>query len=179
MCVCVCVCVTLVQPSTQHFFTLKFPFFFSFFSHLCPYCQTCIFSLVVIWQLTADFSVAVLSSSHFLYIFLPQMTSPFPCWTSQSSLTNSSDAVSMLLPHHQAAAPTLPHDQSCLPEESASATRAHSSNGRNNNNNNNNNSHHSSPTYSNTIPEFMESVIDSVSICIWLILSVLWPAVSG
>lgn len=69
----------------------------------------------------------------------------------------------MLLPHHQAA-PALPLDQSCLPEESASATRAHSNNSRNNNNNNSN-SHHSSPTFSNTIPEFMESVIDSVSVC--------------
>lgn len=67
----------------------------------------------------------------------------------------------MSLRHHQAAAPALPLDQSCLPEESASATRAH-----NNNNNNNSNSHHSSPTFSNNIPEFMESVIDSVSISI-------------
>ncbi|XP_041815045.1 transcriptional activator Myb isoform X1 [Chelmon rostratus] len=87
---------------------------------------------------------------------------PYPSWASQSSLTNSSEGVPMLLPHHQAAAPALPLDQSCLPEESASAARAHNSNGRNNNNNNNNsNSHHSSPTFSNTIPEFMESVIDS------------------
>lgn len=87
------------------------------------------------------------------------MNLQFPNWASQSSLTNSSDGVPMLLPHHQAAAPALPLDQSCLPEESASATRARSINGRNNNNNNN--SHHSSPTYSNTIPEFMDSVIDS------------------
>ncbi|XP_070705650.1 transcriptional activator Myb isoform X4 [Pempheris klunzingeri] len=87
------------------------------------------------------------------------MNSPYPSWATQSS---SSESVAMLLPH-QAAAPALPLDQSCLPEESASATRAHSNNGRNNNNNNNNNSnsHHSSPTFSNTIPEFMESVIDS------------------
>ncbi|XP_042359927.1 transcriptional activator Myb isoform X2 [Plectropomus leopardus] len=93
------------------------------------------------------------------------MNLPYPSWVSQSSLTNCSDGV-MLLPHHQAvhqAAPALPLDQSCLPEESASATRAHSNNGNNNNNNNNNNnsSHHSSPTFSNTLPEFMECVIDS------------------
>uniref|UniRef100_A0A3Q3MVV5 Transcriptional activator Myb n=1 Tax=Mastacembelus armatus TaxID=205130 RepID=A0A3Q3MVV5_9TELE len=88
------------------------------------------------------------------------MNLPYPSWASQSSLTDSS----MSLPHHQAAAPALPHDQSCLPEESASATRAHSNNSSNSNNNNNNNSsnsHHSSPTFSNTLPEFMESVIDS------------------
>uniref|UniRef100_A0A8D3DBN7 Transcriptional activator Myb n=1 Tax=Scophthalmus maximus TaxID=52904 RepID=A0A8D3DBN7_SCOMX len=91
------------------------------------------------------------------------MNLPYPSWASQSSLTNSSEGVAMLLPHHQAAAPALPLNQSCLPEESASATRTHNNN--NNNNNNNRNSHHSSPTFSNTIPEFMESVIDSVSIC--------------
>ncbi|XP_041660436.1 transcriptional activator Myb isoform X2 [Cheilinus undulatus] len=86
------------------------------------------------------------------------MNLSFPSWVSHSSLTDSSEGMGMLLPHHQAAAPALPHDQSCLPEESASAARAHSNNNRNNNNNN---SHHSSPTFSNTIPEFMESVIDS------------------
>ncbi|XP_044023982.1 transcriptional activator Myb isoform X1 [Siniperca chuatsi] len=86
------------------------------------------------------------------------MNLPYPSWASQRSLTDSSEGMGMLLPHHQAAAPALPLDQSCLPEESASATRAHSNNSRNNNNNN---SHHSSPTFSNTIPEFMESVIDS------------------
>ncbi|AWP19917.1 putative transcriptional activator Myb [Scophthalmus maximus] len=88
------------------------------------------------------------------------MNLPYPSWASQSSLTNSSEGVAMLLPHHQAAAPALPLNQSCLPEESASATRTHNNN-NNNNNNNNRNSHHSSPTFSNTIPEFMESVIDS------------------
>uniref|UniRef100_A0A3Q3QLH0 Transcriptional activator Myb n=1 Tax=Monopterus albus TaxID=43700 RepID=A0A3Q3QLH0_MONAL len=86
------------------------------------------------------------------------MNLPYPSWVSQSSLTGSSEGVAMSLPHHQAAAPAL-HDQSCLPEESASATRAHSNNSSNSNNNSN--SHHSSPTFSNTIPEFMESVIDS------------------
>ncbi|XP_059212458.1 transcriptional activator Myb isoform X2 [Centropristis striata] len=86
------------------------------------------------------------------------MSLSYPSWVSQSSLTNSSEGL-MLLPHHQAAAPALPLDQSCLPEESASATRAHSNNSSNCNNNNN--SHHSSPTFSNTIPEFMECVIDS------------------
>lgn len=91
------------------------------------------------------------------------MNLPYPSWASQSSMT-SLEGVPMLLPHHQAA-PALPLDQSCLPEESASATRAHSNN-RHNNINNNSNSHHSSPTFSNTIPEFMESVIDSVSACI-------------
>uniref|UniRef100_A0A7N9AU09 Transcriptional activator Myb n=1 Tax=Mastacembelus armatus TaxID=205130 RepID=A0A7N9AU09_9TELE len=87
------------------------------------------------------------------------MNLPYPSWASQSSLTDSS----MSLPHHQAAAPALPHDQSCLPEESASATRAHSNNSSNSNNNNNNNSsnsHHSSPTFSNTLPEFMESFLN-------------------
>uniref|UniRef100_A0A4W6EE74 Transcriptional activator Myb n=1 Tax=Lates calcarifer TaxID=8187 RepID=A0A4W6EE74_LATCA len=90
---------------------------------------------------------------------------PYPSWASQSSLTSSSEGVAMSLPHHHAAAPALPLDQSCLPEESASATRAHSNTSSNNNNNNNSNSHHSSPAFSNPIPEFMESVIDSVSIC--------------
>uniref|UniRef100_A0A671WC91 Transcriptional activator Myb n=1 Tax=Sparus aurata TaxID=8175 RepID=A0A671WC91_SPAAU len=85
---------------------------------------------------------------------------PYSSWASHSPLTSSSEGVSMLLPHHQAAAPALPLDQSCLPEESASATRAHNNQCRHNNNNNNN-SHHSSSTFSNTIPEFMDSVIDS------------------
>ncbi|CAK6962221.1 LOW QUALITY PROTEIN: transcriptional activator Myb [Scomber scombrus] len=89
------------------------------------------------------------------------MNLPYPSWASQCSLTNSSEGVAMSLRHHQAAAPALPLDQSCLPEESASATRAHNNNVSNNNNNNNSNSHHSSPTFSNSIPEFMESVIDS------------------
>ncbi|XP_034435206.1 transcriptional activator Myb isoform X1 [Hippoglossus hippoglossus] len=90
------------------------------------------------------------------------MTLPYPSWASQSCLTNSPDGVALLLPRHQAAAPALPLDQSCLPEESASAARAHTnSSSSNNNNNNNSNSHHSSPTFSNTLPEFMESVIDS------------------
>lgn len=92
------------------------------------------------------------------------MNLPYPSWASQSSMTSSSEGVSVLLPHHMAAAPALPHDQSCLPEESASAARAHSNNSRSDNNNSN--SHHSSPTFSNAIPEFMESVIDSVSVCI-------------
>ncbi|XP_040920819.1 transcriptional activator Myb isoform X2 [Toxotes jaculatrix] len=89
------------------------------------------------------------------------MNLPYTNWTSQSSMTNSSEGVAMSLPHHQAAAPALPLDQSCLPEESASATRARGNNNSSNNNNNSSNSHHSSPTFSNTIPEFVESVIDS------------------
>ncbi|KAI3364358.1 hypothetical protein L3Q82_011158, partial [Scortum barcoo] len=91
------------------------------------------------------------------------MNLSYPSWVSQSSLANGSEGAGMLLPHHQAPAPALPLDQSCLPEESASATRAHSNNSRsfNNNNNNNSNSHHSSSAFSNPIPEFMESVIDS------------------
>ncbi|XP_053300935.1 transcriptional activator Myb isoform X2 [Pleuronectes platessa] len=89
------------------------------------------------------------------------MTLPYPSWAGQSCLTNSPDGVALLLPHHQAAAPALPLDQSCLPEESASAARAHTNSSSSNNNNNNSNSHHSSPTFSNTLPEFMESVIDS------------------
>ncbi|XP_029351987.1 transcriptional activator Myb isoform X2 [Echeneis naucrates] len=87
---------------------------------------------------------------------LPVSFLPFASWATQSSLSNSSEGVAMSLPHHQAAAPALPLDQSCLPEESASVTHAH--------NNNNSNSHHSSPTFSNAIPEFMDSVIDSVSV---------------
>ncbi|XP_067338721.1 transcriptional activator Myb isoform X1 [Channa argus] len=91
------------------------------------------------------------------------LTLPYVSWASQSSLTDSSDGVAMSLPHHQTAAPALPLDQSCLPEESASATRAHSNNSSNNSNNNNNhhNNNNNSSTFSNSIPEFMESVIDS------------------
>ncbi|XP_020494497.1 transcriptional activator Myb isoform X4 [Labrus bergylta] len=87
------------------------------------------------------------------------MNLPFPSWVSHGSLTDSSEGMGMLLPHHQVGAPALPLDQGCLPEESASATRANSNNNRNNHNNSNN--HHSSQTFSNPIPEFMESVIDS------------------
>ncbi|XP_008311497.1 transcriptional activator Myb isoform X1 [Cynoglossus semilaevis] len=77
------------------------------------------------------------------------MNLPYTSWVSQSL-----EGVATLLPHHQTAVPALLLDQSCLPEESASATIAHS-----NNNNNNNNS--SSSTFSSTIPEFLDSVIDS------------------
>ncbi|XP_069014431.1 LOW QUALITY PROTEIN: transcriptional activator Myb [Embiotoca jacksoni] len=87
------------------------------------------------------------------------MNLSYSSWVGPSSLTNSSDSVAMSVPHHQTAAPALPLDQSCLPEESASATRAHCNNG-NSNNNNNSNSHHTGPSFSNTMPEFMESVID-------------------
>ncbi|KAJ0060871.1 hypothetical protein NL108_001738, partial [Boleophthalmus pectinirostris] len=82
----------------------------------------------------------------------PSQTMPlsFSSWANQSCVTDSSEAVSMH--HHHTAAPALPLDQSCLPEESASATRAHSTSSS---------SHHSSPAFSNTIPEFMESVLDS------------------
>ncbi|XP_071775109.1 transcriptional activator Myb isoform X1 [Centroberyx gerrardi] len=89
---------------------------------------------------------------------------PYPSWVNQSSVTDSLEGAAMSLHHHLAAAPALPLDQGCLPEESASSTRAHSSNSNNNNNNNNNNSsssHHNSPAFSNTHVEFMESVIDS------------------
>ncbi|XP_058470324.1 transcriptional activator Myb isoform X1 [Solea solea] len=91
------------------------------------------------------------------------MNLPYPTWVSQSPLTSSSEGVAMLFPPHQEAAPTLPLDQSCLPEESASATRAHGNNSSSSNNNNNSNRHHSGSTFSNNIPEFMESmeVIDS------------------
>lgn len=85
-----------------------------------------------------------------------QMNLPYLSWASHSAMTNS-EGVPVILPHHQAA-PALPLDQSCLPEESASATRAHSNNSRSSN------SHHSNTTFSNTLPEFMESVIDSVSV---------------
>lgn len=81
---------------------------------------------------------------------LRQMNLPYLGWASQSAMTNS-EGVPVI--YHQAA-PALPLDQSCLPEESASATRAHS--------NTSCSSHHSSPSFSNTMPEFMESVIDSV-----------------
>ncbi|KAM4633923.1 transcriptional activator Myb isoform 2-T2 [Polymixia lowei] len=87
-----------------------------------------------------------------------QINLPYPCWVNQSSVTDSLEGVALSLHHHQAAAPALPLDQSCLPEESASSTRAHCSN---NNNNNNNNGHHGSPTFSNALPDLMESVIDS------------------
>eukprot|EP00066_Takifugu_rubripes_P021039 XP_011610305.1 PREDICTED: transcriptional activator Myb isoform X2 [Takifugu rubripes] len=81
------------------------------------------------------------------------MNVPYLSWPSHSAMTNS-EGVPLILPHHQAA-PALPLDQSCLPEESASATRAH------NNNSRSSSSHHSSPSFSNTMPEFMDSVIDS------------------
>ncbi|KAM9704137.1 transcriptional activator Myb isoform 1-T1 [Menidia menidia] len=80
------------------------------------------------------------------------MTLPYSNWTSHSPLIAGSDGTGMSLPHHQAPAPALPLDQSCLPEESASAARALSSSSS---------VHHSSPAFSNTIPEFMEAVIDS------------------
>ncbi|XP_072297957.1 transcriptional activator Myb isoform X3 [Eucyclogobius newberryi] len=79
------------------------------------------------------------------------MPMSFSSWANQSCVTDSSEAVS--IHHHHTAAPALPLDQSCLPEESASSTRAHSSNSSS--------SHHSSPAFSNTMPEFMESVLDS------------------
>lgn len=168
-------CATLY--STLLYIEVPFLLFFSSAQilHLFPYCRACIFSLVLVWHFLYthpvriffldDYSLTVLSRTHSLYPFLPQMNLSYPSWASHSSLTNCSEGV-MLLPHHQA--PALPLDQSCLPEESASATRAHSNNSSNNNNNNN--SHHSSPTFSNTIPEFMDCVIDSVSICIYFIL---------
>ncbi|XP_068433059.1 transcriptional activator Myb isoform X2 [Clinocottus analis] len=87
------------------------------------------------------------------------MNLSYPSWASQSSLTNSSEGV-MFLPHHQAGAPALPLDQSCLPEESASAARAHSNNSSNNHTSNSN-GHQSGPTFSNTMPEFMDCVIES------------------
>nr|XP_057912702.1 transcriptional activator Myb isoform X2 [Doryrhamphus excisus] len=47
---------------------------------------------------------------------------PYPSWASQSPLTHTLEGVAMSLPHHQAAAPALPLDQSCLPEGSASGS---------------------------------------------------------
>ncbi|KAK5603857.1 hypothetical protein CRENBAI_026624 [Crenichthys baileyi] len=79
------------------------------------------------------------------------MNLSFPAWPTQSSLISSSDGAAASLSHLQTAAPALPLDQSCLPEESASATRASSTSS----------SHRSSPTFTNTFPDFMESVIDS------------------
>ncbi|XP_015250001.1 PREDICTED: transcriptional activator Myb [Cyprinodon variegatus] len=75
----------------------------------------------------------------------------FPAWTTQSSVISSSDDATMNLSHLHTAAPALPLDQSCLPEESASSTRSSSTSS----------SHHSSPTFLNSVPDFMESVIDS------------------
>ncbi|XP_077409556.1 transcriptional activator Myb isoform X1 [Vanacampus margaritifer] len=65
---------------------------------------------------------------------------PYPSWASQSPLAHTLEGVAMSLPQQQAAAPALPLDQSCLPEESVSASRAHAG----------------------AMPEFMESVIDSL-----------------
>ena len=171
-------CATL-SSTLLSLFTLEFPFFFSF-SHLLIFTPLPLLSglhfLSSAWLTLFFFTLTTL----FLFFFsnltvisspdssllLPQINMPYSGWASHSPLTSSSEAVSMLLPHHQAAAPALPLDQSCLPEESASATRAHNNQCRHNNNNNNNTSHHSSSTFSNTIPEFMDSVIDSVSVCI-------------
>uniref|UniRef100_A0A3P9K2Z2 Transcriptional activator Myb n=1 Tax=Oryzias latipes TaxID=8090 RepID=A0A3P9K2Z2_ORYLA len=79
------------------------------------------------------------------------ITPTYSNWAGQSSLMSSSEGVALSLPHHQAPVPLL--DQSCLPEESASTTRGHCSRGSS--------SHHSSPAFTNTIPDFMDSVIDS------------------
>lgn len=165
--------VPLCNPTLLSPFTLKFLFFFSFSNLFHFYTSSvivrlafsllCLF-LTVVLTFLYDYCLTVFSSLQSLYLFPLQMTLPYPSWASQSSLTNSSEGVAMSLPHHQTAAPALPLDQSCLPEESASATRSHSNNSSNSNNNNNSNSHHSSSSFSNTIPEFMESVIDSVSI---------------
>uniref|UniRef100_A0A3B3TUG8 Transcriptional activator Myb n=1 Tax=Poecilia latipinna TaxID=48699 RepID=A0A3B3TUG8_9TELE len=92
------------------------------------------------------------------------MNLSFPSWATQSSLTSSSDGAATSLSHFQTAAPALPLDQSCLPEESASATRASSTAG----------SHHSSPTFTNAMPDFMESVIDSVSLTTHLFSSIVY-----
>ncbi|XP_061785198.1 transcriptional activator Myb isoform X2 [Nerophis lumbriciformis] len=75
---------------------------------------------------------------------------PYPSWASHSLLTHTVEGVAMSLPHHRAAAPTLPLDQSCLPEESASASRVHDSSSDDN-----------SASFSSAMPEFMESVLDS------------------
>ncbi|XP_029966616.1 transcriptional activator Myb isoform X1 [Salarias fasciatus] len=83
------------------------------------------------------------------------MNVPYPSWATQSCLTNGSNGAATSLPHHQAAAPAMPVDQSCLPEESASVTRAYSNTGSHSN------SQQSSPAFTSSIPEYMESVIDS------------------
>ncbi|XP_061756674.1 transcriptional activator Myb isoform X2 [Nerophis ophidion] len=77
---------------------------------------------------------------------------PYPSWASHSPLTHTVEGVAMSLPHHRAAAPTLPLDQSCLPEESASASRVHDSSSSSDDN---------SASFSSAMPEFMESVLDS------------------
>uniref|UniRef100_A0A8C5GCP7 Transcriptional activator Myb n=1 Tax=Gouania willdenowi TaxID=441366 RepID=A0A8C5GCP7_GOUWI len=76
---------------------------------------------------------------------------PYPRWHTQSYLTNHPNNFPRSVSHHQAAAPALPHEQSGLPEESASATRAYSNNGS---------SQHSGPGFT----EYMECVLDSVSV---------------
>uniref|UniRef100_A0A3Q2QFB4 Transcriptional activator Myb n=1 Tax=Fundulus heteroclitus TaxID=8078 RepID=A0A3Q2QFB4_FUNHE len=81
-------------------------------------------------------------------------------WATQSSLISSSDGAATSLSHLQMAAPALPLDQSCLPEESASSTRT-SSSSSGSSSGSSSSSHHSSPTFPHTIPDFMESVIDS------------------
>lgn len=173
LCVCMTPCATL-SSTLLSLFTLEFPFFFSF-SHLLIFTPLPLLSGLHFLScacLTLFFYThhTVLIFIFFIWLlfqaltfFSPQINMPYSSWASHSPLTSSSEGVSMLLPHHQAAAPALPLDQSCLPEESASATRAHNNQCRHNNNNNNN-SHHSSSTFSNTIPEFMDSVIDSVSV---------------
>ncbi|XP_021175281.2 transcriptional activator Myb isoform X1 [Fundulus heteroclitus] len=87
------------------------------------------------------------------------MNLSFPAWATQSSLISSSDGAATSLSHLQMAAPALPLDQSCLPEESASSTRTSSSSSGSSSSGSS--SHHSSPTFPHTIPDFMESVIDS------------------
>lgn len=89
--------------------------------------------------------MSFLLPSFTLWIFFfsrpAQINLSYPSWAGQSPLAHTVEGVAMSLPQHQAAAPALPMDQSCLPEESVSASRAHGG----------------------TLPEFMESVIDSVS----------------
>ncbi|CAL9692322.1 unnamed protein product [Knipowitschia caucasica] len=73
----------------------------------------------------------------------------FSSWANQSCLSDSSEA-GLIRHHRHTAAPALPLEQN-LPEGSASATRAH-----------NNSNHHSTPAFTNSMPEFMESVLDSL-----------------
>uniref|UniRef100_A0A8C5GCM5 Transcriptional activator Myb n=1 Tax=Gouania willdenowi TaxID=441366 RepID=A0A8C5GCM5_GOUWI len=92
----------------------------------------------------------LLMSTEFELRGQPSLTvSPVSEWHTQSYLTNHPNNFPRSVSHHQAAAPALPHEQSGLPEESASATRAYSNNGS---------SQHSGPGFT----EYMECVLDSL-----------------
>lgn len=160
LCMCMTPCATFFSALVTT--DIKVPFLLLFFSsHLYTspvIAHIAFFPLALLWRFFSPLKPVVGKGCLPLGFFLiPQMNLPYLSWASQSAMT-SPEGVPVILPHHQAA-PALPLDQSCLPEESASAARAHSGNSRSRSSS----SHHSSPPFSNTMPEFMESVIDSVS----------------